>query len=142
MGFFRSVQRLLRGELEFVDLALMKENLEAILIEEHQHDVLVEKTSRSFAILGGQAIQGQDYAKAITLFTQAINLTPEIGSNYFQRSLALSAQGEIQQAEGDYQTAVRLDPTFMELDFPRMSQLMLLKRIVHDLPDQPNEEAN
>jgi tetratricopeptide (TPR) repeat protein len=133
MGFFRSIYQRLRG--------VGKIPLQAKL----DHEILTAATAASFSQLAHEALINLDFDAAVAHYTQAINLAPNIGANYFYRGAILSinsldeaeAAENKQKAEADYQMAVRLDPALMEMNFRNASITMLtMKYVYKPLRDQ------
>jgi tetratricopeptide (TPR) repeat protein len=127
MGFLKSIYQWLRG--------FGKINPPAKL----DHDMLAQVTAKSFSQLAQEALKNYEFDTAIAHYTQAINLAPHIGANYFYRGAVLSinsldeaeAAENQQKAEADYQIAVRLDPTLMEMNFRNACMAVLAMKYFH-----------
>jgi tetratricopeptide (TPR) repeat protein len=133
MGFFRAIYQRLRG----IGNIPPRANLD--------HEMLTAATAVSFSQQAHEALVNLDFDAAVAHYTQAINLAPNIGANYFYRGAILSinsldeaeAAENQQKAEADYQMAVRLDPALMEMNFRNASITMLtMKYVYKPLRDQ------
>ena len=59
---------------------------------------------------GVEAVQENDYDLAITCFSEAIRLAPQLAIAYNSRGFAYDKKGEYDKAIADYTEAIRLDP--------------------------------
>ena len=60
---------------------------------------------------GNSKFEQRIFGDAITLYTKAINLMPNVGTYYANRAAAYSSLGQFADAVSDCQHALRLDPT-------------------------------
>jgi tetratricopeptide (TPR) repeat protein len=115
------------------------------------HEKLTAATAESFSQLAHEALENYEFDAAIAHYTQAINLAPNIGENYFYRGAIVSintlVEAEVetnqQKAEADYQMAVRLDPTLMEMNFRNACMTVFAMKYVHKpLRDQARKSLD
>lgn len=62
---------------------------------------------------GLQHYRAGDHQRAITLFSQAIELAPDYAIAYNDRGVALMSLGEYERAAADYAEAIALDPNYV-----------------------------
>ncbi len=68
------------------------------------------KDALSFARRGAAALNGGDYGAAITDFTQAANLEPDVAKHIYNRGIAHFELGQKDLALADFDQALKLDP--------------------------------
>jgi Trypsin-like peptidase domain/TPR repeat len=61
---------------------------------------------------GNALLDKKEYDKAISAFTDAIQLDPSFARAYYGRGLAFAGQGKLYEAISDYNKAIRLNPNF------------------------------
>lgn len=64
-------------------------------------------------------LEAGNYEQAITDFSQAIELQPDLAEAYNNRGIAYAGSGDLQQAIADYSKAIELQPGFAEAHYNR-----------------------
>lgn len=77
------------------------------------------QTAKDYSDRGAQAYKNKQYAEAIQLFTQAINLSPNSHSGWFNRAQSYFFSGNYDLAIADYSQTLRLNPNHLDALFQR-----------------------
>ncbi|HUP19975.1 MAG TPA: tetratricopeptide repeat protein [Gemmatimonadota bacterium] len=91
-------------------------------IREGNVDRLGEKIVQSFnnrnqalkhLIFGQDYIRGENYARAITNFDQALEYDPQLAAAHYWKGEAYMAQDQVDQALASLEEAIRIDPSYI-----------------------------
>lgn len=85
-------------------------NEKPVTVDLFDQTVTMSKEALAYSQLGIEKYNAQDYVSAVEVFGQSISLMPRNASLYVWRGTSYEDYGKYDEAEMDFQTALKLEP--------------------------------